>query len=570
MPLAVALLVVVLALGIRRPLLLVIGVALLAAALGARAWAGLEPPAQASFSGLVTLVGDPTTASFGAVRADVDAGGRRVQLTATGQAADVVARLLSGERIQVVGRLGPPPPALADQLARRHVAGRLTVDSVGVVMRGSAVHALANGLRRTLADGATPLGNDRPLFLGMVFGDDRGQSVVVADDFKAAGLTHLLAVSGQNVAFVLILASPLLSRLGLRSRWVATLAFIGFFALVTRFEPSVLRASAMAAIACTASGLGRPAPRARILALAVTAVLLVDPLLVRSLSFLLSVGASAGIIVLARPFAARVRGPRWLADVVGVTAAAQVGVAPVLLPIFGGIPLASLPANVLAVPASGPLMVWGLTGGTMAGVLGPPFDGWLHLPSSWLVGWVAAVARWGAGLPLGTLRIGHAVALVVLGGGLALLGRGAPRWVVPIGAAAVAAVLLAPVVALPSDLVGVDGGSGAALWRSGGAVVVVLDDPWVPGVLAELRDEGVRHIDVLVIRRGGRLVAGSVLELRSRVPVRRVLAPTGHRVRGAIVPAVGRTQVGGLVVDVGATEGSLEVTVVRAGAGRRT
>jgi predicted membrane metal-binding protein len=70
----------------------------------------------------------------------------------------------------------------------------------------------------------------------------------VVDDFRGSGLTHLLVVSGQNLAFVLVLASPVTNRLTWRWRWVVTLGVIGAFALVTRFEPSVLRASAMAAI----------------------------------------------------------------------------------------------------------------------------------------------------------------------------------------------------------------------------------------------------------------------------------------------------------------------------------
>ena len=93
-----------------------------------------------------------------------------------------------------------------------------------------------------------------------------------------------------------------------------------FFAAVTRFEPSVLRAVAMAAIATTATFVARPASTLRVLALAVTALLLVDPLLVWSVGFGLSVGASLGIVLLARPLAARLRGPRVLIEPLAVTA----------------------------------------------------------------------------------------------------------------------------------------------------------------------------------------------------------------------------------------------------------
>src|SRR3954451_10203188 len=140
-----------------------------------------------------------------------------------------------------------------------------------------------------------------------------------------------------------------------------------------------MRALAMAAISLTAAAIGRPASSIRILALAVTAVLLVDPMLVGSVGFLLSIGASAGIVVLARPLAERLPGPRPLASAAAVTLAAQVGVAPVLIPVFGPMPLVTLPANLVAVPAAGPLVVWGLVGGVVAGVVPPRLAAIVHL-----------------------------------------------------------------------------------------------------------------------------------------------------------------------------------------------
>ena len=85
----------------------------------------------------------------------------------------------------------------------------------------------------------------RALLAGLVLGDDRDQPAVLRDAFSAVGLTHLLAVSGQNVAFVLAAAGPLLRRLRLGPRLAAVLVLLAFFALVTRFEPSVLRAAVM-------------------------------------------------------------------------------------------------------------------------------------------------------------------------------------------------------------------------------------------------------------------------------------------------------------------------------------
>ena len=114
---------------------------------------------------------------------------------------------------------------------------------------------------------------------------------------------------------------------------VAALVVIGFFATVTRFEPSVLRGERMAGLAAVAEASGRPASGLRLLSLAIAGLVLVDPFLVWSIGFRLSVGASLGILLLARPIADRCPGPAWLAEALGVTTAAQLGVAPVAIPV---------------------------------------------------------------------------------------------------------------------------------------------------------------------------------------------------------------------------------------------
>ena len=87
---------------------------------------------------------------------------------------------------------------------------------------------------------------DAALARGLVIGDDRDEPPAMIERFRRSGLSHLTAVSGENVAFVLAAAGPLLRRLRPSSRWAATLALIGWFVALTRFEPSVLRAGVMA------------------------------------------------------------------------------------------------------------------------------------------------------------------------------------------------------------------------------------------------------------------------------------------------------------------------------------
>lgn len=110
-PLAVGTVIVLVALAVRRPVLLVVGIFAVGAALGVRAQDGLAPLASAPFEGTVTLVNDPRETPFG-LRVDARVGDKRVEMEASNSAAGALTAALAGERIHVVGALSPPPPTL--------------------------------------------------------------------------------------------------------------------------------------------------------------------------------------------------------------------------------------------------------------------------------------------------------------------------------------------------------------------------------------------------------------------------------------------------------------------------
>lgn len=555
---------------LRRPVSMIVAVAVVATWLGARSWEGIRSaPTTGRVATGATVVADPQWV-LGAVRAEVrlDTDGRRVQVLARGDAASVLSSRLAGERVRVEGALRTVSPGSRAYLARRHIGSRITATAITDASAGGVVSRFTNQLRRTLVDGTNSMSLERrALFTGLVLGDDREQEPEEIDDFRASGLSHLLAVSGQNVAFVLAVAAPLLRRLALRGRFVASVSILLAFGVLTRWEPSVLRAVAMAALALVASTIGRPAASLRILALAITALVLVDPMLSGSIGFLLSVGACTGI-ALVGPVLERRRVPAAL----GITLAAQVGVAPVLLPVFGGIPVASLPANLLAGPAAGPVMMWGLIGGLPAGLLGGRAAWLLHLPTRLLLEWIAGVARVTARLGLPELDLRASVVVVVTAGALLAdrhrrhrrieavdsdngdgAARGRARTGAGRGARAARVAVTAGVfvlVALTSSVgarpvpVGIEHVAlvdGADVWRRDGATVVVLAGNADGGRLLEaLRANGIRSIDVLVVRSGGSAAARLAALVRHRSEVRLALAPVGHRVPGAEVLAAGQ------------------------------
>lgn len=377
----------------RRAAPLALAGMLLASGLAARAWAGIDPPVRAEVQGWVTLRSDPER--FGAgVRAVVELDGRRYLLEGYGQVGRKVERLLMGERVEVAGRLAPFGPSRERRWAIRHVTGRFELVTVGDTDPGAPAMRAANRVRRALERSVADWPElERGMFLGLVIGDDRSQPRAVVDAFRAAGLSHLTAVSGQNVAFVLLAAGPLLRRLRPGARWGATLGLVAWFALLTRFEPSVLRASGMAMLAATAYWRGWQAGPGRLLALAVAGLVLVDPFLVHSVGFWLSVGATTGLAVLARPLAERLPGPPWFAGALAVTLAAQVGVLPVSAAVFGRVPVFAPVANLLAVPVAGFVMVWGLPAGLFAAALPGPVAELMGVPALAATRWVLAVAR---------------------------------------------------------------------------------------------------------------------------------------------------------------------------------
>jgi competence protein ComEC len=382
-----------------------LGVASMQRALDGLAHSPLTAPRDARDAAKIdaTLVDDPDGADYTArvlmrVR-QLDgrpAGLRTVLVTAGGDTAGRLRLLEAGDDVQLSGWL-QPLSGYDTRLRWRHAVAHFdAVELLAFDPARSPLRRTANVLRGRVLAGARHLpATERALVSGFLLGDTRALPRDVADQFRAAGLTHLLAVSGANVAFVLALTRPLLRRLSLRAQLLGGFGVLVLFGTMTRWEPSVLRACTMTACSMTAVYLGRPTVGLRVLALAVVLLVLADPFLLHSIGFLLSCGASAGIAVLGTPITARLRGPRWLREPLGVTLAAQLGVAPVLLPVFGSIPLAALPANVVAGPLAGPLTVLGFVTGLAGGAVSswwPELAAVLQAPTGLLARAVLEVA----------------------------------------------------------------------------------------------------------------------------------------------------------------------------------
>lgn len=380
--------------------------------------AALEGP-TGDIAGWVTLVDDPQP--YGAVtRAIVRHDGRRVETWLRGRAARTRAETWNaGDRIHVSGTLRPLERERARRVGWQHVVGELSLEWAGDRVDGSPAQRASNRVRALIATAAGELPSpDDTLLRGLVIGDDREQPPEMLQRFRSSGLSHLTAVSGQNVAYVLAAAGPLIAGLGPGRRWAVTVVLIGWFVMITRFEPSIMRAGVMAIASASAGALGLERSPLRLLWLTVIALVVIDPMLVSSVGLWLSVGATAGVAGVGPVLARRLRGFGRFAPAVGVTLGAQVGVVIPSLIVFGRLPLLSVPANLLAVPVAGAVMLYGLPASLLAAVV-PPVAPLVMFPARIGVRWVDTVAQIAERLEPSSARVAVGIQAVLAAATLA-------------------------------------------------------------------------------------------------------------------------------------------------------
>jgi competence protein ComEC len=308
-----------------------------------------------------------------------------------------LAQLPVGAVVRVTGRLRPTDPGEKPVAIVQVTSRSMVVRAPNVVWR---IAERARAGLRAASDGLPP--DARGLLPSLVLGDTSAMPPDLKQDMTTAGLTHLTAVSGANLAIVgggiFLLATslgvPRPARIAL-----AGLCMAGF-CVAARPEPSVLRAAAMGAVGLLGLTTGRRAHPVPALSCAVMALLVVDPWLARAYGFALSVLATAGLVVLAPRFAARWSRllPRWLALAIAVPIAAQLACSPLLVLLNPSVSLVCIPANLVADAAVAPATLTGVAAAAVWPVV-PELSTALAGIGGICCWWIAVVARVAAGLP---------------------------------------------------------------------------------------------------------------------------------------------------------------------------
>lgn len=234
---------------------------------------------------------------------------------------------------------------------------------------------------------AAPLAHHVPepesgILLGIVLGERAGIARELRDAFAATGTMHLLAISGFNMTLVAgAVALALRGRTHPVAVALATVTAVVTYSALVGLGASVLRAALMASVGAVGLAIGRRGAAGNALAAAVTAMLLIDPRALEDVGFLLSVGATGGLVLWQRDLAERFRTlPSPLAEGLAATLAASLPTIPIVAAVFGRVSLVSPLANLIAVPLFAPILLFGAAT-SMLGSLVP-----------WAAGAIAAAA----------------------------------------------------------------------------------------------------------------------------------------------------------------------------------
>lgn len=490
--------------------------------------------------------------------------------------------LLPGDRIETTGSLDAPPtdaPGFAGFLESRGAAGTLKAHTIELIGNGVGLGAGIEHLRWSVDDAlsrAIPE-PEAGLAAGILIGLRERVSHAVADDFTVTGLTHVVAISGWNIALVAGIATAMLRATGLRRRLRSAIVVIAIVAytVLAGAEASVIRAAVMGGVVIIARESGRPSGAAAALAIACWGLLLVEPHMIEDIGLQLSLAATAGLLAMgarAESAVARLtagRAPRWLCETLGVSLAAQLATLPLILLHFGRLSVISPLANLLVAPVV-PLAMLGAAVGTLLGpLLVPP----LHLlaapvlVAAWLpLALMTRGAELLAKVPLATVELGPPldaagalVALLALTWALHRARQRGARPTSPAGrepatpgrrssrrlpAVAVAVVLLGSFSIvlisrpLPSLQVSVlDIGQGdAILLQTGDGSRALIDGGPDPDLLVRRLDERIplwdRRIDLVLLTHPHEDHSGGLAGLLPRYRIGRI-AETGMGSQGA-------------------------------------
>lgn len=268
-------------------------------------------------------------------------------------------------------------------------------------------YSIRNGIIETINN---LLGeNQAGLLNGMLVGERAGLNREMRQNFSDAGLTHIMAVSGMNVAFVILPLMFFFKKLKLSKRLSNILAICSLvlFVFITGFSASVLRAVVMASIILLAQILYREADVFSSLAFAAIVLLIASPGTLFDIGFQLSFAATLSLVLFYKrlyEFIGQLPIPKLISETVAVTFAAQILVTPLGVLYFNRFSIVSVFTNLLVVPLCQNITIIGFA---MAGIgqLSMPIASIPAMINDFFLSFILAVTKFSSFIPFSAIQL---------------------------------------------------------------------------------------------------------------------------------------------------------------------
>ena len=200
--------------------------------------------------------------------------------------------------------------------------------------------------------------NEMGLVIGMMIGETKDISEDVLENFKTTGITHLIAVSGSNVVYVVVLVQFLFKKFfGKRATYFISIFFLILFMLISGASASVCRATLMIILSICADIFFLKSDTFSNILTSAFVLILLNPLVIYDVGFILSFGGTLGIVLLSKDFTRLFKRLGKLNETLSVTCSAQLILAPIMMYYFNTFSILSIATNIIVVPISGSITI---------------------------------------------------------------------------------------------------------------------------------------------------------------------------------------------------------------------
>ena len=248
----------------------------------------------------------------------------------------------------------------------------------------------------------------RELAIGMMIGDKEELDANITENFKNSNLTHMLAVSGAHISYVILGLNLMLKKTSNRFRKIFIICFLIFFVGVTDFTPSVQRASIMAILLLISTMLYRSQDTYTSIAFSGLVILIINPYSFFDVGFQLSFGGTIGIVLmynnLIKRFKTNGKLKGYIVSSICVSVCANLIIIPIIAFNFNTVSLTFWISNLLAGPFLGVIIILGLCVYLLSFVIFPVAK-IISIPLKYLIYILLIIVKYCSKIPFSSITI---------------------------------------------------------------------------------------------------------------------------------------------------------------------